>query len=222
MQPSSTRLALLSVGANLVLCLALGIVLLITTRGSEPDSRTPAQAEPEVVLEPSPTTTTTTRRTTTTSRSPSSTTTTSTVPAGYQRVSGPGGMTTVVPEGWPSEVSTGPGNIQATDPEDANRLLKYGGAPVPAEDIHTSHVAYEAQVAKRPEYRLIRLDRVTFHGTDGIDWEFEWTPPEGRRHVRSLYWRVNGYEYFVYAAAPVGKWPETQAMLDTMIDNATP
>ena len=131
-------------------------------------------------------------------------------------------MTTVVPEHWPSRPSQGPGNIEAPDPADPRRLLKYGGAPEPAEDIHSSHVAYEAQLAKRPGYRLIRLDQTTFHTSDAIDWEFTWTPAEGPRHVRALYWRQNGYEFFVYAAGPEATWADTKALLDTMIDNATP
>lgn len=221
MQPSSTRLALLGVAANLGLCLALGVTLLTATGGSDP-APLPAAATDVVTEAPEPSSTTTTSVTRRPSTTSTTTTETSRVPVGYERVTGPGGMTTVVPEGWPTEVSTGPGNMQATDPADANRLLKYGGAPAPAEDIHSSHVAYEAQIAKRPAYRLIRLDQLTFHGTDAVDWEFEWTPPEGRRHVRSLYWRSGGYEFFVYAAAPVDKWPETQNMLDVMIDNATP
>jgi hypothetical protein len=214
----------ISAGVNLGLCLVLGIVLMITTRESGAGSETPAAASGVVTTpaEAPVSTTTTTRRTTgpTTTRKPTSSA--ADAPNGYQRVSGPGGMTTVVPEGWPSEPSTGPGNIQATDPNDPRRMLKYGGSPEPAEDIHSSHVAYESQVAKRTGYRLIRLDQLTFHGSDAIDWEFSWTPPEGPRHVRSLYWRRDGYEYFVYAAGPEDTWADTKTVLDEMIDNATP
>jgi hypothetical protein len=55
-----------------------------------------------------------------------------------------------------------------------------------------------------------------------IDWEFEYDADTGRRHVRSVYWLANGHEYFVYAAAPVEFWPDTQPILDVMLDHATP
>lgn len=141
----------------------------------------------------------------------------------YQQVTGPGGMTTHIPAGWPTKVSTGPGAMQADDPAGGPRFLRYGGSATPVTDCYQVHVDYERVFSRdKAGYVSLRMARMTVRGMPAIDWEFEYDAREGRRHVRSVYWLARGHEYFVYASAPVPLWPETQEILDVMLDNATP
>lgn len=143
---------------------------------------------------------------------------------GFQQVSGPGGMTTHIPDGWPTKVATGPGAMQADDPTGASIVLRYGGSTTPELDTYQVHADYEQEfAANRSGYSGLRLDRSTVRGMSAVDWEFEYDPKDDvRRHVRSVYWLSQGYEYFVYVSAPVDQWPPAQEILDVMLDNATP
>jgi hypothetical protein len=142
----------------------------------------------------------------------------------FQQVSGPGGMTTYVPSGWPTKRATGPGAMQADDPTGAAILLRYGGSATTELDTYQVHADYEQDfAANRSGYELFHLDRSTVRGMSAVDWEFEYDPQgDVRRHVRSVYWLSQGYDYFVYVSAPVGQWPQAQEILDVMLDNATP
>jgi hypothetical protein len=55
-----------------------------------------------------------------------------------------------------------------------------------------------------------------------VDWEFEYDAPEGRRHVRSVYWVHDGYEYFVHASSTVPFWSQTRKLLAVMLTGSTP
>ena len=66
------------------------------------------------------------------------------------------------------------------------------------------------------------LDETVVRGVPAVDWEFEWNAPEGRRHVHSIYWHAQGYEYFVYASSLAERWPQTEPILDVMLSHATP
>ncbi|WP_258904545.1 hypothetical protein [Actinokineospora sp. UTMC 2448] len=145
------------------------------------------------------------------------------IPAGYQRVVGPGGLVTTVPQGWTITRSTGPGSVQATDPADPGRFVRYGGAPPPSASLNESHVDYaRAFGAAKPGYRAIRLDAVTYRGMAAVEWEFAHAIDGGTRHAKSLYWRVDGIEFFIYAAAPAERWAETEPIYRTMMANSTP
>ena len=141
----------------------------------------------------------------------------------YQQVTGPGGMTTHIPAHWPTKVATGPGAMQADDPQGGARILRYGGSATPVTDSYQVHVDYERQFSLgKNDYVSLRLDRATVRGMPAVDWEFEYDVAEGRRHVRSVHWVAQGHEYFVYASAPVPMWPETQEILAVMLHNSTP
>ncbi|MGW5051931.1 hypothetical protein [Actinokineospora sp. NPDC004072] len=145
------------------------------------------------------------------------------IPEGYQRVVGPGGLVTTVPDGWTITRSTGPGAVQATDPADPNRFVRYGGAPPPAASLNQSHVDYAAAFGRaKPGYRPIRLDAVTYRGMPAVEWEFSHDDPAGRRQAKSLYWRTGGVEFFIYAASTADRWAETEPIYRTMMANATP
>ncbi len=145
------------------------------------------------------------------------------VPAGYQRVMGPGGLVTTIPTGWTVTRSTGPGAMQATDPADPTRFVRYGGSPAPAVDLVRSHVDYERTFsASKPNFARKSLGTTRYHGVLAVDWEFQHDSSAGRRHVHSMYWRIDGIEYFLYATATTARWPETAPVYRTMIDNAAP
>ncbi|GAA4441273.1 hypothetical protein ACFQV2_30980 [Actinokineospora soli] len=145
------------------------------------------------------------------------------IPEGYQRVAGPGGLLTTVPKGWTITRSTGPGSVQATDPDDPDRFVRYGGAPSPAEGLNESHVDYAKQfAASKPGYTSIRLDALSYRGVPAVEWEFAHDAPGGRRHAKSLYWRVDGTEFFIYAASSTDRWSETEPIYRTMMRNTEP
>ncbi|GAB3487217.1 hypothetical protein [Amycolatopsis cihanbeyliensis] len=214
-QWSSSRLALVAAVANLTVCAAVGTTLLVVSAPGEVRTgtalpiRTPGTTESATVPGTTPPTTTNT--------------TTTGVPAGLERTPGPNGFSTVVPRGWPTEPLSGPGAVQAADPEDGTRTLRYGGAAHPAAGILEWHTDYERQVSEQREgYRLLELNETTLRGFPAVVWEFEWDAPEGRRHTRSMYWRTGGIEYFVYAASRVRDWPDTEPILTAMIEHSRP
>jgi hypothetical protein len=213
-QPTSRLLALVAAGVNLVVCGAIVAVVVALRPGGTPDvADTPLGSPPVATV------------TETVSESPVTTTITTTTAAlgEYQQVSGPGGMTTYIPASWPTKVATGPGAMQADDPEGTSRVLRYGGSTTSLTDSYQLHADYERQFAENKSgYVSLRLERTVVRGMVAIDWEFEYDAEEGHRHVRSVYWLAQGYEYFVYASAPVPLWPETQEIFDVMLDNSTP
>jgi hypothetical protein len=208
-QPSSRLLALVAAGANIVVCGAIVAMLVALRPGDTSDvANTPLAPPPMATM------------TETVSESPVTTTTSL---AEYQQVSGPGGMTTHIPASWPSMPATGPGAMQADDPGGTSRFVRYGGSATSLTDSYQLHADYERQFAEnKAGYVSIRLERTVVRGMAAIDWEFEYDSAEGSRHVRSVYWLAQGYEYFVYASAPVSLWPETQEIFDVMLDSSTP
>ncbi|HET9141179.1 hypothetical protein [Actinophytocola sp.] len=144
-------------------------------------------------------------------------------PTGFRQVTGPAGLRTVVPSDWRSMPSTGPGAEQATDPADATRYVKYGGAAAPATGIESAHVRFENGFAARTDgYRRIALSSASYDGHAAVEWEFEHRDGPAVKHVRSLYWRTDGKEYFLLAAAPADEWAEMKPIYDTMVANAEP
>jgi hypothetical protein len=216
-RPSFRRLALIVIGVNLGLC-AVIVAVLLAAREPDPEQlATPAQFTQ--VTEP---TSTFAEPPATVPAETYSTPETATLDE-YRHVTGPGGMTTLIPSTWPTSPSTGPGAMQADDPTGTTVYLRYGGSPSPVTDAYDTHVEYERQVAASKDgYTPLRLERTTVRGMSAVDWEFQHDAPDGRRHVRSLYWLARGNEYFVLASAPVELWPETQTVLDVMLSNATP
>jgi hypothetical protein len=221
---SSRALALVAVGMNLAVCAAVVTALLVAHQESP-------ENPPAVAVEPTwspPETVTETVRELTPSVSAKSSTavapsTTRDPLSDYQQVSGPGGMTTYIPVSWPSVRATGPGAMQATDPSGSSTLLRYGGSATSVSDAYDVHIEYEQQFsANKTGFVSLRMERTTVRGMSAVDWEFEYDASDGRRHVHSVYWLARGYEYFVYASSLVPQWPQTQEILDVMLDNATP
>lgn len=234
-QPSSRVITLAAVGVIIVVCgvVVAALLLVRDVPPSEADSVTSpftfdtgtetytepeTYTETETYTEPEPYT-----ESETTEEYPTDETTVSPLD-GFEQVSGPGGMSTYIPSGWPTKRATGPGAMQADDPTGGSILLRYGGAATPDPDTYHVHADYERQfAANRSGYQLVHLDRATVRGMSAVDWEFEYDPQNDvRRHVRSVYWLSQGYDYFVYVSAPVDQWSSAQDILDVMLDNATP
>jgi len=222
-QPSSRLLALVVAAANLLLCGGVTAVLIVARDDGVPSGAllSTTTIEPDPAPEPAPDETPDETYTTTPSYP-----TTSDVPdpsLGFRQVAGPGGMTTYIPETWPTKTAPGPGAMQADDATGLGLILRYGGSATTVSDSYAVHADYERQFsANKSNYVSIRLDRTQVRGTPAIDWEFEYDTDGGRRHVRSIYWLSSGYEFFVYASAPVDFWPDAQQILDVMINYSTP
>ncbi|WP_228685066.1 hypothetical protein [Amycolatopsis thermoflava] len=213
-QPSSARLALLAGVANLVVLGAVGTALLLVRDSGDGGTTQLATATSSSA---------TTTASTSSSRRTSTTTTTSSSVAPGSEVTGPAGIRTVIPEGWTVAPTRSAGSVQATDPADSSRYVRYGGSAVPNASILDSHLEAESDfAAARPGYSRVELAQTTIRGYEAIVWEFEWTAPEGKRHVKAEYWRASGTEYFVYASSKAADWPEMVPILTAMTENAIP
>jgi hypothetical protein len=218
--------------AYLLASVLLGAALLANPKTADseaaPAASTPTHEFSSSLPAPSPTrtddsgshggatTTTTTRPHTTTVVPPPA-------PAGYQRVTGPAGIRTVVPTGWHIARSTGPGSMQATDPSNATRFVKFGGTVASPLGIEPLHIQYENDFAVREtSYLRLVLQSASYGGHDAVQWEFEHRDGAVVSHVCSLYWRANGKEYFILASAPVDVWDAMKPVYDTMEANADP
>ena len=219
-QLGSARLAAVVFAANLAACALVGTAWGVLKSGP---ASGPVVAESTAPGAFTPVTTTTITPPAA-STSPLETSSPSeALPDSLERVNGPAGLQTVLPRGWPTKTLPEPGSEQATDPADSRRIVKFGGAP-PADgtDIMTYHQRYEQQIAKRGGYVLIGLRPTTLRGHEAVDWEFAWDAPEGRHHVRAVYWRSDGIEYYVYVHGPEETWPDTASLAQRMLDESTP
>lgn len=152
-----------------------------------------------------------------------STTTTARPPHGFQRVSGPEGIQTVIPVGWRIARAGAPGAMRAADPEDAGRALGYGGAPSESKDITALHLAAESKFAERAtDYERIALNRAVYGGHRAVEWEYEYDDGSGRQHVHALYWLVDGVEYFVFVSGSADTWSRMKPVYDAMVASSRP
>lgn len=234
---SSHWLASIFALTYLIISILLGIALLNAPKvpggGAAPVASTPTIDYPDPTDNPGlpdpgapdDSGATGTATTTTTTQAPPTTTTSPkpNAPAGYQPVTGPAGLRTVIPVGWRSSRATGPGAVQATDPADAERFVKYGGSVAPDVGIEPAHIQYENGFAVRtPDYKRLVLSSARYGGHDAVLWEFEHRDHGDVQHVRSLYWRAGGKEYFVLASAPANRWDAMVPIYETMVANASP
>jgi hypothetical protein len=145
-------------------------------------------------------------------------------PKTFTAVAGPNGMTTVIPNGWQLKPCTTTGSCaQADDPTDPARFLRLGATPAPQESPLAVQTAYEKEFsAGRVNFQRVKLAAVAHRGHDGVDWEFEYDLNGVRRHVKTLLWRANGEDNWVYASAELTLWPDTRDIYDKMVDAANP
>ena len=142
-------------------------------------------------------------------------------PAGFQQVTGPSGLVTVIPNGW--QVSSIRNGFQADDPRDggaSGRFVRYQGVAGDA-DLFTWLTAYEKQSwSTQPGYQRVRMDQQRFQNNPAVLWEFTYALNGQPRHVKILYWNADGTQYDVYASAPVANWAQTSSIFDTMAANS--
>lgn len=150
-------------------------------------------------------------------------TTTRPAPAGFQRVTGPEMVRTVIPVGWHVARGGAPGAMRATDPADSGRFVGYGGAPATSEDIAAVHAENETRFAERTDdYRRIELNRANYAGHPAVEWQYEHDDGSGPQRVRALFWQVDGIEYFIYASGPQRQWQRMQPIYDEMVAHSRP
>ncbi|MEV6823568.1 hypothetical protein [Amycolatopsis sp. NPDC051102] len=139
----------------------------------------------------------------------------------YETVTAPDGFSTVVPRGWPSEPKNA-GSFQATDPRDDSHYVRYGATEARG-DLYGTHAAAEKDTATRlSALRRVRMDPIDVRGSEAVDWEFTWDSSQGTRHVRAVYWRTGGVEYFVYVSALDSDWQPMPELLNTMVERSRP
>ncbi|MFJ9781493.1 hypothetical protein ACIRSS_18040 [Amycolatopsis sp. NPDC101161] len=215
MSASNTRFAAVLGAANFLVCAAVGTVLLLVT-GSEGQTVQSVSATDPV-----------TAGTSTGNESPPPATgiypsTPTPVGDDYETVTAPDGFSTVVPRGWRSEPKN-PGSFQANDPADESHYVRYGATEASG-DLVKTHVDAEKSAATRLSgLHRVRMDRTDVRGNEAVDWEFTWeSSTEGTRHVRAIYWRTGGVEYFVYVSALDSAWQPMPELLTTMVGQSRP
>lgn len=141
----------------------------------------------------------------------------------FARVTGPGGMTTYVPAGWPVGTAGEPEAMRADDPAGTTTELRFGRTAAEGADVYAARADCARELAaRRTGYVPVRLVRTLVRGKSAVDWEYEYDAADGRRHVRSVHWRHDGHEYFVRASSPAPLWPDTGKVLDVMLTYSTP
>jgi hypothetical protein len=141
----------------------------------------------------------------------------------FARVTGPGGMTTYLPAGWPVDAAADPEAIRADDPAGTTTELRFGRTATEDTDVYAAVAECAHRYAgERAGYVPVRLARTVVRGKSAVDWEYEYDAADGRRHVRSVHWWHDGHEYFVLASSPARLWPDTRKVLDVMLTYSTP
>jgi hypothetical protein len=129
----------------------------------------------------------------------------------------------LIPIGWPAQLRAGKTDIQATNPAEPTSFLRYGGSPSPATPLLTVLQASERGFPPgHPGYQLIALRPGKWRGYESVTWEFEFDADGGRKHANSVYWRVGGSDYVLYASALVSSWPQMKTIYATALAATKP
>lgn len=196
--------------AVLVAVAVLGGVVLLMTGGLFHGDTTPAEPPAELA---GPGTVAASR---TSLPEPSATT-------AFVPVTGPNGIATVIPKGWQLKPCTVVDCQQADDPHSPARFLRLGATQAHGGRPIDEQLAYETEFsAGRANFQRVRMEAVTQHGFDAVDWEFEYDLNGARRHVKTLLWRANGMDNWVYASAELPLWPQTKDIYDRMVASSQP
>ncbi|GAA3433899.1 hypothetical protein [Kutzneria kofuensis] len=142
-------------------------------------------------------------------------------PKGFQQVSGPSGLVTVIPDGW--KISSIRNGFQADDPRNggaSGRFVRYQGVAGEA-DLYTWLTAYEKQSwSTQPGYQRVQMSQQKYLNNPAVLWEFTYALNGAPRHVKILYWNAGGTQYDVYASAPAADWAQTSPLFDAMVANS--
>lgn len=225
-QTTSTKVAVIAFAANLVVCGLIGTGLLLLRSPSGPANAAapkPSAGTPTAPTPSTPTTPTESEPAPSTPTAPTAPTSKPTPSAAFKDVSGPGGVVTKIPSGWPAKVRGGKTDAQATDPAQPTSFLRYGGSASPAQPLITVMRTTERNFSTQyPGYKLIALRPETWRGHESVAWTFEFDTADGRKHVDSVYWRAGQNDYVVYASALLTNWPAMQQIYTTAHDAAQP
>ncbi|MFJ6778109.1 protein kinase [Streptomyces yangpuensis] len=147
-------------------------------------------------------------------------------PAGYTKVVDPlAGFTLFVPEGWTRKAN---GDQIDYTPDDGKHFIRIAADPTPDyQDPYAHLLDLEKQVAKRTDYKKVRLNQNTFRdSTRAALWDFTWTEkqnhPGPRRAKEQMYVAPDGTEYAIYMSSPVATWATTEQQFDVVLSGWEP
>ncbi|MFD4870977.1 protein kinase [Streptomyces sp. NPDC058412] len=147
-------------------------------------------------------------------------------PAGYNKVIDPiAGFTLFVPEGWTRKAN---GDQIDYTPDDGKHFIRIASDSTPDYGTPLEHlVDLEKQVAKRTDYKKVRLNQNTFRdSTRAALWDFTWTEkqnhPGPRRAKEQMYVAPDGTEYAIYMSSPVADWATTEQQFDIVLSGWEP
>ncbi|MFJ6756854.1 MULTISPECIES: protein kinase domain-containing protein [unclassified Streptomyces] len=147
-------------------------------------------------------------------------------PAGYNRVTDPiAGFTLFVPEGWTRQAN---GDQIDYTPDDGKHFIRIASDSTPDyQDPYAHLLDLEKQVAKRTDYKKVRLNQNTFRdSTLAALWDFSWTEkqnhPGPRRAKEQMYVSPEGTEYAIYMSSPAADWATTEQQFDIVLSGWAP
>ncbi|MFJ3828223.1 serine/threonine-protein kinase [Streptomyces sp. NPDC090046] len=147
-------------------------------------------------------------------------------PAGYNRVTDPlAGFTLFVPEGWTRKAN---GDQIDYTPDDGKHFIRIAADSTPDyQDPYAHLLDLEKQVAKRTDYKKVRLNQNTFRdSTRSALWDFTWTEkqnhPGPRRAKEQMYVAPDGTEYAIYMSSPISSWATTEQQFDIVLSGWEP
>ncbi|MGW9072956.1 serine/threonine-protein kinase [Streptomyces yangpuensis] len=147
-------------------------------------------------------------------------------PAGYTKVVDPlAGFTLFVPEGWTRKAN---GDQIDYTPDDGKHFIRIAADSTPDyQDPYAHLLDLEKQVAKRTDYKKVRLNQNTFRdSTRAALWDFTWTEkqnhPGPRRAKEQMYVAPDGTEYAIYMSSPVATWATTEQQFDVVLSGWEP
>ncbi len=147
------------------------------------------------------------------------------VPEGWKKVTDPAGFTLFVPNGWTRQAN---GDQIDYTPDDGKHFIRIAADPSPDyKDPYAHLLDLEKQVAKRTDYRKVRLNQNTFRdSTRAALWDFTWTEkqnhPGPRRAKEQMYVAPDETEYAIYMSSPVADWPTTEQQFDVVLSGWEP
>ncbi|MEV6829488.1 hypothetical protein [Amycolatopsis sp. NPDC051102] len=143
------------------------------------------------------------------------------VPDGYQRVTGPAGVSVSIPAGWSVQRGAFATTDEADAPDGSGSLIRYSGSPTPVMSLLDAVERLERTTPTiRTGYERLRLDELS---SGDVVWEFRFTTKAGvQRHALGRYWRADGHDYAVYASVDDSLWAEFQPTLDVLVQTAAP
>ncbi|MFB6564561.1 MULTISPECIES: serine/threonine-protein kinase [unclassified Streptomyces] len=147
-------------------------------------------------------------------------------PAGWTKVTDPiAGFTLFVPEGWTRKAN---GDQIDYTPDDGKHFIRIASDSTPDyQDPYAHLLDLEKQVAKRTDYKKVRLNQNTFRdSTRAALWDFTWTEkqnhPGPRRAKEQMYVAPDGTEYAIYMSSPVESWATTEQQFDLVLSGWEP